>query len=110
MFSHQCRHCGATVDELTTHGLSSCWSEGCYPTHAVINNIIHQSLTFAKVLSHLEPSGLHHSDSKLPEGITILPWQDSKPLIWYATCPDIYAPSHLEIAASGAGDGAEQAE
>ena len=106
-FSHQCHHCGATVNELATHGLSCHWSEGPYPRPAAINNIIHQSLTSAQVPSqlhvHVDPSGLYRSDGKCSGGFTILPWQDGKQLIWDATCPDNYAPSHLQIAARGAG-------
>ncbi len=32
--SHSCRHCGAEVDSLATHGLSCRWSEGRHHRHA----------------------------------------------------------------------------
>ena len=35
-----CHHCGTKVDELATHGLSCCWSEGGLPWHAAVNDII----------------------------------------------------------------------
>ena len=44
---HGCSHCGSEVDPLGTHGLSCRWSEGRHPRHAVLNDIIHRSLTAA---------------------------------------------------------------
>jgi len=44
-----CCHCGAEVGHLATHGLSCCWSEARHPRHAAINDIIHRSLTSAKI-------------------------------------------------------------
>ena len=41
---------------------------------------------------------------------TILPWKAGKVLVWDATCPDTYAPSHISAAAKGAGAVAAQAE
>ena len=66
---HKCHHCGAEVDCLATHGLSCRWSEGSRHRHAAINDIVHRSLTSAKIPAHLEPSGLYRSDGKRPDGI-----------------------------------------
>ena len=41
--------------------------------------------------------------------LLIIPWKDGKPLIWDATWPDTYAPSHQDVSASGAGKVAERA-
>ena len=60
--------------------------------------------------SRLEPTGLCRSDGKRPDGISIIPWRSGKILIWDATCPDTYAPSHMGIATSRAGAVADQAE
>ena len=109
-YPHQCRHCNNEVDELATHGLSCRWSEGRLPRHAAINDIVCRSLVAAKVPSRLEPNGLYRSDGKRPDGISLAPWKNGKCLIWDATCPDTYAPSHLAVAAGGAGEVAEQAE
>ena len=69
-----CRaHCGAEVDSLATHGLSCRWSEGRHHRHAALNDILHRDLTSAHVHSHLEPSGLYHSDGKCTDGITVVP-------------------------------------
>ena len=50
---HECSHCGATVDDLATHGLSCRWSEGRHPHHAAVNVILHRSLSSAKIPSSL---------------------------------------------------------
>ena len=47
---------------------------------------------------------------KRPDGISLAPWKNGKCLIWDATCPDTYAPSHRAVTAGGAGELAEQAE
>ena len=83
---HQCQHCGAEVDCLATHGLSCRWSEGRHYRHAAINDIVHRSLTSAKIPARLEPSGLYRSDGKRPDGISVVPWKSGKLLVWDATC------------------------
>ena len=107
---HECSHCRSEVDHLGTHGLSCRWSEGRHPRHAAVNDIIHRSLSSANIPSRLEPSGLYQSDGKRPDGCSILPWQCGKLLVWDATCPDTFAPSHLPAAVRGAGVVAAQAE
>ena len=107
---HFCCHCHVAVDEQATHGLSCRWSDWRQPRHAAINSIIHHSLASAKVPSHLEPNDFYRSDGKRPDGITLIPWENGKALIWDATCLDTFAPSHLEVAAREAGEVAEQAE
>ena len=107
---HECSHCGTTVDDLATDGLSCRWSNGRHPRHAAVNDIIHKILASAKVPSRLEPSGLYRSDGKRPDGWSIVPWKSGKMLVWDATHPDTYAPSHVSLAAGEAGAVAAQAE
>ena len=107
---HECSNCGTMVDDLATHGLSCRFSEGRHPRHAAVNCIIQRALTSAKVPSRLEPTGLYRSDGKRPDGCSILPWKSGKVLVWDATCPDTYAPSHVSAAAREAGAVAAQAE
>ena len=102
--------CPPMVDDLAIHGLSCCFSEGQHPLHATVNCIIQRVLTSAKVPSRLELTGLYKSDGKRPDGCMILPWKSGKMLVWDATCPDTYAPSHLSAAATEAGAVAVQAE
>ena len=85
-------------------------ARGCNFRHAAINDIILHSLKSAGVPSQLEPSGLLRSDGKRPDGISIAPWKCGRCLVWDATCPDTYAPSHRVVAAQGAGVVAQQAE
>ena len=89
--SHFCHHCGTEVDQHATHGLSCRFSEGRHARHAAINSIIHRSLSTAKIPSRLEPTGLSRTDRKRPDGVTLIPWQSGKILVWDATCPDTFA-------------------
>ena len=63
-----------------------------------------------EIPSHLEPSGIMHSDGKRPDGATVMPWKSGQTLAWDATCPDTFAPSHVALAAREAGNVASQAE
>ena len=92
------------------HGLSCKWSQGRHSRHATINDILHRSLVSAKISSHLEPSGLSHSDGRRPEGMSMVSWISGKLLVWDATCSDTYALSNIEVAVTGAGAVAEKSE
>ena len=107
---HSCRLCGRAVDTFATHGLSCTKSAGRHFRHAAINNIIHRSLSSAKIPSSLEPPGLSRSDGKQPDGITIAPWKAGRTLIWDATCCDTFAASNVGLASKEAGSAAEVAE
>ena len=107
---HICHHCGASVDALATHGLSCRWSEGRFFRHSSINDIIRRALSAAKIPSRLEPSGVFRSDGKRPDGITMVPWERGKLLVWDATCVDTLAPSYASSSTSEAGAVAALAE
>ena len=98
------------MDCLATHGLSCRWSEGSRHRHAAINDIVHRSLTSAKIPAHLEPSGLYRSDGKRPDGISVVPWKNGKLLGWDTTCPDTFPPSYSSRATNEAGAVGTQAE
>ncbi|KAL5474494.1 hypothetical protein EMCRGX_G026449 [Ephydatia muelleri] len=98
------------VSQFATHSLSCKKSVGGHHCHSAVNDIIHRALVAAHVPSHLEPSGLHHSDGKLPDGVLIVPWKCGQLLVWDASCPDIFAPSYSSIAAQLVGAVAQQAE
>ena len=78
---HTCHHCGLEVNAMATHGLS-CWRSH---QHAALNDIIHRSLTSAKVPSRLEPTGLQRADGKHPtelpssHGSVESPWFGTRP-------------------------------
>ena len=84
-------------------------SLGRHPHHMAINDIIKRSLASAKVSAHLEPAGICRSDGERPDGATIMPWKSGRVLVWDATCPDTFAPSHLQLAVREAGAVADQA-
>ena len=105
-----CQHCRAEVDHLSTHGLSCRKSEGCHYRHAAVNDILYRTLASAHIPSRLEPSDLNRSDSKRPDGVTMIPWKNGRMLVWDATCPDTLAPSYRCHATSSAGAVATLAE
>lgn len=41
--------------------------------------------------SNNEPLGLSRSGGKRPDGMTLIPWKNGKPLVWDATVPDSLA-------------------
>ena len=46
--------------------------------------------------SVLEPAGLSRTDGKRPDGVTAIPWQRGKPLVWDVTFVDSLAPSRAQ--------------
>ena len=67
-------------------------------------------MSAAHLPSRLEPTGLSRSDGKHPNGFTLVPWRSGRLLVWDATCPDTFAPSHLPSATREAGAVAALAE
>ena len=43
----------------------------------------------------LEPRGLYRTDGKRPDGVTMIPWEMGKQLVWDVTVVDALAPSRL---------------
>ena len=105
---HTCHDCDAQVDIQASHGLSCRQSEGYHHCHTAM--IIHRTLTSAKVPSRLKPPGLHRSDGKCPDGITMIPWRNGKLLVCDTTSSDTFAPSYVSRATSEAGAVAALAE
>jgi Reverse transcriptase (RNA-dependent DNA polymerase) len=102
--------CGATVDCTGTHGLSCRKSAGRHMRHSALNDLVKRSLASAEIPARLEPSSLSRSDGKRPDGITMMPWQQGRCLVWDVTCPDTLAASHLNRAVTGHGAVANDAE
>ena len=99
---HKCSHFTLEVDTHSTHSLSCWWSEGKYPHHAAVNDIVHKSLTLANLPFRFEHSELYRSDGKHPNSCSILPWRCGKVLVCDTTCPDTHAPSNVLAAGRGA--------
>jgi hypothetical protein len=105
---HQCP-CGTLVDARGTHGLACRRSSGRMARHHNINDLIYRGLIRAGVPSTKEPSGLSRTDGKRPDGLTLIPWQCGKSLIWDVTVADTLAASHLATTSVKAGSAADTA-
>ena len=105
---HPCP-CGTQVDARGTHGLACKQSAGRIARHHHINDLIWRGLSRAGVPSTKEPAGLSRTDGKRPDGITLIPWQAGRSLIWDVTVADSLATSHLPITSQQAGGAAESA-
>jgi hypothetical protein len=102
--------CGASVDSSGRHGLSCRKSAGRLSRHSAVNELIKRALSSAEIPSRLEPPSLIRDDGKRPDGLSLTPWSNGKCLIWDFTCPDTLAQSHLNVAVSGPGIVANEAE
>ena len=100
-FPHNCQ-CGAFVDSYGHHCLSCAKSAGRHPRHFQINDILERALISAGHPSILEPSGLHRSDGKRPDGLTLIPWSRGQSLLLHVTCMDTLVPSHLSSTSQSA--------
>ena len=86
--AHTC-HCGKKIERDGLHGLSCAKSAGRFSRHATLNSLIKQTL------GSLEPRGLYRTDGKHPDGVTMIPWEMGKQLVWDVTVVDALAPSRL---------------
>lgn len=100
--SHRCV-CGAMVDATGAHGLSCRKSSGRIPRHQAANETIRRALVTGGVPSILEPVGVVREDAKRPDGMTLIPWERGRSLLWDFTSSDTLALSHRSRAMSGAG-------
>ena len=106
---HKCI-CGQTVDPSGHHGLSCRRSGGRIPRHQAANETIHRALVTGGIPAILEPVGVSRDDAKRPDGMTLIPWEGGRPLLWDFTCSDTLATSNRALAANGPGAVADAAE
>ena len=106
---HRCR-CGAMVDTLGHHPLSCRYSAGRLPRHAALNDVVKRALTTAGIPSYLEPAGLDRGDGRRPDGMTVFPFKNGKPLVWDATCSDTFAACNINHSALQPAHAANTAE
>ena len=106
---HSCQHCGQSVDESGTHGLSCTKTQGRLPRHAELDEFVQRMFTSVKVPSTLEPRGLYRTDNRGPDGLSLIPWARGRALLWDVTVHDTYAPSYLRLSSGRAGAVAENA-
>jgi hypothetical protein len=105
---HTCQ-CGADVDARGLHGLVCKKAQSRIVRHQQINDIVARSLTAAGVPTTKEPVGLSRLDGKRPDGMTLIPYQAGKTLVWDVTVVSTLADSYVAAAAREAGEVAEQA-
>ena len=74
-----------------------------------ILNIILRAFASVKIPVTKEPSGLFRTDSKRPDGVTLIPWQRGLFLTWDLTVATTQADSYISASASSAGAAAEMA-
>ena len=106
---HSCI-CGHTVDSSDHHGLSCRRSGGRISRHQVANETIHRAVFSGGIPAILELVGVSREDAKRPDGMTLIPWECSRPLLWDFTCSDIVAASNRALAATGPGIVADASE
>lgn len=107
---HRCP-CGVDVDVRGHHGLSCQRSAGRFSRHWALNDILQRALASgANVPALLEPSGVLRDDGKRPNGMSLIPWEMGRVLVWDATCVDTLAPSHLHGTSVSPGAAADAAE
>lgn len=99
--------CGTMVESNGHHALSCCRGVGRFPRHHALNDIVRRALLSANVPCLMEPPGLSRSDGKRPDGLTLVPWERGKCLLWDATCVSTFAASHIGRTVRTAGAAAE---
>ena len=92
--AHTC-NCGKRFERDALHGLSCTKSAGRFSRHATLNSLIKQTLGSLALPSMLEPRGLYRTDGKRPDGVTMIPWEKGKQLVWDVTVVDALAPTRL---------------
>ena len=99
---HRCI-CGAPVHRNGTHGLSCRKSGGRIPRHQAANETLRRALVSGGVPSILEPVGVCREDAKRPDGMTLIPWEGGRSLLWDFTSCDTLVQSHKVRAVRGTG-------
>ncbi|XP_063359932.1 uncharacterized protein LOC134649149 [Cydia amplana] len=99
--------CGTMVGADGHHALSCRRCAGRHPRHHALNDIVQRALRSAGIPSVLEPPGLSRTDGKRPDGLTLVPWERGRCLVWDATCVSTFAASHISRTVRAAGAAAE---
>ena len=88
--AHTC-HWGKRVEREVFFVLAACRLS----RHATLLSLIGQTLGSLDFPSVLEPCGLHRTDGKRPDRVTMIPWEMGKQLVWDVTVVNALAPSRL---------------
>ncbi|XP_055347348.1 uncharacterized protein LOC129594623 isoform X1 [Paramacrobiotus metropolitanus] len=94
--AHNCIACGTQVETNGHHGLSCNKStKGRWARHKEMNSIAKNCCESAGFPCQLEPTGLSSTDGKRPDGMTLIPVRQGRPLVWDVTSWCTVADSHV---------------
>jgi len=106
--THKCP-CGSLVDVSGSHSFSCRLGFGRTVRHHTLNDLIYRALVSANIPVNKEPVGLSRTDGKRPDGLTLIPWQSGKALVWDVTVSHTMAESYLNTREIVPGHAAELA-
>ena len=95
---HLCR-CGAHADARDTHSLVCKQAPDRGARHLALNDVVARAFASAGFPALKMPAGLNRADGKRPDGITLIPWQTGKPVVWVVTIIRTSAGSYVEASA-----------
>ena len=81
--------CSSAVNHLGTRGLRCSLSQDRLSRYNNLNEIIHRSLSAAKVPARIGPSSILRSDGKCPNGMRMTLWSHGHSLVWTIPCMDV---------------------
>jgi hypothetical protein len=102
--------CGKMVTVDGLHHSSCRHGSGRHSRHNQVNDLLCRAFVSAGTLATREPHSLCTRDEKRPDGVTQVPWRKGRCIARDATCPDTFAPSHVQACSSLAGSAAAVAE
>ena len=74
--------------------------------HHALNDLVACAMVSAGILVTKEPNGLSRSDGKRPDGLSLVPWEEGKPLTLDVTVVRSLADSYMATATRVAGSAA----
>jgi len=82
--SHKCP-CGSLVDASGSHSFSCRLAFDRMARHHTLNDLVYRAMVGANIPVTKEPVGLSRTDGKRPDGLTLIPWQSGRALVWDVT-------------------------
>ena len=98
---HQCQ-CGSLVIAHGLHGFICKKAPSRTSRHHALNDLLARAFASAAIPVAKEPLGLSGADGKRPDGLTMVPWREGKPLTWDVTVVCPLAQSYIGDSATNA--------
>ena len=105
---HTCQ-CGSPVDAWDIRAMVCKHASGRFARHHALNDTISRALVSNAIPALKETAGLSRSDGIRPDGLTLIPWQGGRPLVWDVTVATTVADSYFSASATLAGAATETA-